>query len=92
MPWPVSIAKNALHCGSSTLTRLRSKFADALYNIFIKKGSAYIHPILGGVILQFVAAFLGAALLAGIIAFPGDSTKIHIETPGIGWSIGAGVS
>lgn len=65
--------------------------AYALYNIFIKKGSADIHPILGGVILQFVAAFLGAGLLGGIILYPGDDTKIHVERPGIVWSVGAGL-
>jgi bacterial/archaeal transporter family protein len=36
----------------------------ALYNIFIKLGSYSIHPVLGGVILQFVAALLGLILLA----------------------------
>uniref|UniRef100_A0A7S3LF80 EamA domain-containing protein n=1 Tax=Amphora coffeiformis TaxID=265554 RepID=A0A7S3LF80_9STRA len=75
--------------------------AYALYNIFIKKGSASIHPILGGVILQFVAAFLGAALLGLILIFPaadeedenGTSkgrSKIHMETPGILWAMAAG--
>lgn len=65
--------------------------AYALYNIFIKKGSADIHPVLGGVILQFVAALLGSALLAGLVAFPADDTKIHVERPGLVWSVGAGV-
>ena len=41
--------------------------AYALYNIFIKKGSASIHPILGGVVLQFVAALLGSVLLGVIL-------------------------
>ncbi|KAI2511415.1 EamA-like transporter [Fragilaria crotonensis] len=36
----------------------------ALYNIFIKLGSYSIHPVLGGVLLQFVAALLGLILLA----------------------------
>lgn len=35
----------------------------ALYNIFIKLGSYSIHPVLGGVVLQFVAALLGLVLL-----------------------------
>jgi bacterial/archaeal transporter family protein len=38
----------------------------AFYNIFIKKGSYSINPVLGGVILQFVAAFLGIALLLAL--------------------------
>lgn len=41
--------------------------AYALYNIFIKKGSDHIHPILGGVILQLVAALLGTLLLAFVM-------------------------
>lgn len=65
--------------------------AYALYNIFIKKGSSDIHPVLGGVILQFVAAFLGSVLLAGIVLFPDEDVKIHIERPGILWSMGAGL-
>lgn len=48
---------------------LACALAYALYNIFIKKGSASINPILGGVILQFVAALLGCILLGGIIYF-----------------------
>ena len=35
----------------------------ALYNIFIKLGSYSISPVLGGVILQFVACLLGVGLL-----------------------------
>lgn len=48
---------------------LACALAYALYNIFIKKGSASINPILGGVILQFVAAILGCCLLAGVVYF-----------------------
>eukprot|EP00980_Cylindrotheca_fusiformis_P016217 scaffold4819_cov66-Cylindrotheca_fusiformis.AAC.2 len=44
----------------------------ALYNISIKKGSASINPILGGVILQFVAALLGSLLL-GIMMCRGNA-------------------
>jgi len=46
---------------------LACALAYALYNIFIKKGSASINPILGGVILQFVAALLGCLLLGGVV-------------------------
>ena len=35
----------------------------AFYNIFIKLGSYSIQPVLGGVLLQFVAALLGLVLL-----------------------------
>jgi len=84
---------------------LSCALAYALYNIFIKRGSSSIHPILGGVILQFVAAFLGAALLGLILIFPpedgepdgnkgndssGGGNKIHVETPGILWAMAAG--
>lgn len=34
-----------------------------LYNVFIKLSSEHINPILGAVVLQFVAAFLGLGLL-----------------------------
>ena len=41
--------------------------AYALYNIFIKKGSSHINPVLGGVILQLVAAVLGCCLLLFLV-------------------------
>ena len=62
----------------------------ALYNISIKKGSASIHPILGGVILQFVAAMLGSLLL-GIMILRGNGDKIHCDRVGLWWSVGAGI-
>lgn len=34
-----------------------------LYNVFIKMSAEDINPVLGAVVLQFVAAFLGLALL-----------------------------
>lgn len=42
---------------------LSSAFSYAMYNIFIKLGSSSISPLLGGVILQTVAALLGTILL-----------------------------
>ena len=62
----------------------------ALYNIFIKKGSASIHPILGGVILQFVAALSGTLLLLLIIV-RGKSDEIFYDKWGMIWSTGAGL-
>jgi bacterial/archaeal transporter family protein len=41
----------------------------ALYNIFIKKGSASINPILGGVVLQLVAVLFGITLLLCILVY-----------------------
>lgn len=65
--------------------------AYALYNIFIKKGSASIHPILGGVILQIVAAFLGTLLLIFIVVQDGMDT-LEFDRSGINWSILAGIA
>mmetsp|Transcript_9010 Transcript_9010/g.22738 ORF Transcript_9010/g.22738 Transcript_9010/m.22738 type:complete len:340 (-) Transcript_9010:208-1227(-) len=62
----------------------------ALYNIFIKKGSASIHPILGGVILQFVAALCGTLLLLLLIA-RGKSSDIFYDKYGVLWATGAGL-
>lgn len=65
--------------------------AYALYNICIKKGSADVHPVLGGVILQFVAAVLGAALLAAMVwTDPAAAPKIRVHRAGVAWSMGAG--
>ena len=68
--------------------------AYALYNIFIKKGSYSIHPILGGVILQFVAALVGTILLGGIIVQEGDNAKqaIEYDKDGLFWSCCAGLA
>lgn len=63
----------------------------ALYNIFIKKGSASIHPVLGGVILQIVAAFLGFFLLLAIVLRDGLET-LQFDQSGIYWSIVAGMA
>lgn len=63
----------------------------ALYNIFIKKGSASIHPILGGVILQIVAAMLGTFLCA-FLTFGPAHEKMFYDTEGISWAILAGLA
>ena len=68
---------------------LSSALSYALYNIFIKLGSASIHPILGGVILQFVAALLGTCLL-GLSSSRG--TVLTCDRIGILWSVGAGIA
>mmetsp|Transcript_2155 Transcript_2155/g.3101 ORF Transcript_2155/g.3101 Transcript_2155/m.3101 type:complete len:241 (-) Transcript_2155:198-920(-) len=66
-------------------------FAYALYNIFIKKGSDSIHPVMGGVILQIVAALLGICLM-GVIAWNDGGMKqlLDYDSSGIFWSIMAG--
>lgn len=63
----------------------------ALYNIFIKKGSASIHPVLGGVILQLVAAILGAVLLSVLTCKEGVD-ELNYDAAGIRWAIAAGLS
>ena len=63
----------------------------ALYNIFIKKGSASIHPILGGVILQFVAAIIGLVLLLILTFGPSEETMFY-DNSGIYYSVLAGIS
>jgi transporter family protein len=67
--------------------------AYAFYNIFIKKGSFTIHPMLGAVILQFVAAVLGTVLMAGML-LTGDAkpSEIRYDRKGLLWSIYAGFS
>jgi bacterial/archaeal transporter family protein len=66
--------------------------AYALYNIFIKKGSASINPVLGGVILQLVAAVLGMILLLILIHREGADEVLIYDGAGIRWAILAGVS
>jgi transporter family protein len=68
--------------------------AYAFYNIFIKKGSASIDPILGGVILQFVAALLGTVLLIGVVVMDkeGGKAEIHYDKSGLFWSVCAGLA
>jgi drug/metabolite transporter (DMT)-like permease len=66
--------------------------AYALYNIFIKKGSSHINPVLGGVILQLVAAVLGCGLLTFLLFTQGGSEVIVYDGEGIYWAILAGVA
>lgn len=66
--------------------------AYAFYNIFIKLGSASINPILGGVILQFVAAIFGTILLALLSFYEGGSDYLYWDTTGLMWSCFAGLA
>lgn len=65
----------------------------ALYNLFIKKASTGIDPILGGCILQFVAALLGTALwlLKPKVAI-GSSQAALMSRVGLFWAIAAGAA
>ena len=62
----------------------------ALYNLFIKKASASMDPILGGVLLQIVAAALGAALL--VVQRARATTALEISKLGVKWAIAAGAA
>jgi transporter family protein len=72
----------------------------ALYNLFIKKAASNsMDPILGGVLLQFVAALIGSCLwlgqrlLASINpAAAASTTTLMITKSGIMWSVAAGVA
>jgi uncharacterized membrane protein len=71
--------------------------AYAMYNIFIKKGSASIHPVLGGVILQVVAAIFGTVLLGCILIQQyhvdnENSDGLYYDAAGVRWSIFAGIA
>ena len=65
---------------------LSSALSYASYNIAIKLGSSSISPLLGGVILQAVAALLGSLLL-GI-----SNEKLVCDRKGIMYSCLAGVA
>uniref|UniRef100_A0A7S3P7P4 EamA domain-containing protein n=1 Tax=Amphora coffeiformis TaxID=265554 RepID=A0A7S3P7P4_9STRA len=67
-------------------------FCYALYNIFIKKGSATINPILGGVVLQFVAALCGSLLMGFILWKDGGAETLQCDNEGIMWAVFAGMA
>ena len=75
---------------------LACALAYALYNLFIKRASDSIDPILGGVLLQIVAATLGALLLAAkqvIAAGSGSSSSaLQWSRVGVSWAIAAGAA
>jgi transporter family protein len=66
--------------------------AYALYNIFIKKGSSHINPVLGGVILQLVAAVLGISLLSFLVVKEGGAEVIVYDMEGVQWAVLAGLA
>lgn len=66
--------------------------AYAFYNIFIKKSSASINPILGGVVLQFVAAFYGSLLLGALIVEQGGVSFLNVNPKGFLWACCAGIA
>lgn len=64
----------------------------SLYNIFIRKSSASINPILGGVVLQFVAAIFGTILVGVLSVKEGSTEFLNYDCAGIIWSCCAGVA
>jgi len=63
----------------------------ALYNISIKKASDDIDPVLGGVLLQIVAAGMGMIIYFGK-EWASDGSANHVlNQNGIVWSIAAGI-
>lgn len=60
-----------------------------LYNVFIKLSSDHIQPVLGAVVLQFVAAFLGSGLLYYLYH---TGTTLHVTARGVWLAVAAGVA
>lgn len=60
-----------------------------LYNVFIKLSSDHIQPVLGAVVLQFVAAFLGSGLLYYLYR---TGTTLHVTARGVWLAVAAGVA
>jgi transporter family protein len=58
--------------------------------LFITKGSASINPILGGVILQFVAALFGCLLLGIVVSL--TTMELQYDLTGIMWACCAGIA
>ena len=61
-----------------------------LYNVFIKLSSEQINPILGAVVLQFVAAFLGLALL--LISRARTAAPLLVTARGVTLAVLAGIA
>lgn len=61
-----------------------------LYNIFIKLSADHIQAVLGAVILQFVAAFLGLGLLVYFKYV--DNIALHITPRGVTLAVLAGAA
>ena len=61
-----------------------------LYNVFIKLSSDHIHAVLGAVVLQFVAAFMGLAWLLYLMAT--QSTSPNFTGRGITIAALAGIA
>lgn len=72
------------------LPALTCAVSYALYNISIKKASDDIDPVLGGVLLQVVAAMMGMIIFFGK-SYGSDEAQLMNQS-GILWSVAAGMS
>ena len=61
-----------------------------LYNVFIKLSSDHIHAVLGAVVLQFVAALMGLAVLLWL--YRDSAVDISMTGRGLAWSALAGLA
>jgi transporter family protein len=61
-----------------------------LYNVFIKVSSNHIDPVLGAVVLQFMAAFLGLGLLLYLRTSGG--AVLNVSARGVWLALLAGVA
>lgn len=59
---------------------------------FFLQGSASINPILGGVVLQFVAALFGSLLLLALTIKDGGMQELNYDCMGLVWACCAGVA
>ena len=64
-------------------------FMFGMYNVFIKLSSSHIDAVLGAVVLPFIAALIGLALL---IYMKINGSHIFSTPKGIGLAVGAGVA
>lgn len=60
-----------------------------LYNVFIKMSSDHIQPVLGAVVLQFVAAFIGSGLLYYLYR---TGETLHVTARGVWLAVAAGAA
>lgn len=61
-----------------------------LYNVFIKISAGHINAVLGAVVLQFVAAFLGLGLL--LYQQAGSAAPLQFNRAGLLLAVGAGLA
>lgn len=63
-----------------------------LYNVFIKLSAGHVNAVLGAVVLQFVAAFLGLGYLMYLHATGTLLGTLQVSGRGIGLAVAAGMA